>query len=500
MILNSHTLNPDTKLEADYCIVGAGPAGIITALELSNAGYSVILLEAGGMEFSEASQYEYKGHTDIISEKSVRPVPDYLSQHRLRYLGGTSGHWAGFCRPLDRIDFEKRNWVSDSGWPIDYADFSKYFSRAAKYLEVPNFNQSGDSSILQPESQLLNSSDFVTREYHFSRPVRFGQHYREALSNHKKIKVLLNACLTEIHFEDDDTSINNIIFQTPELTKYQVHAKNFILASGAIENARLLLISKNIRSINNNIGKYFMEHAEYNSAYNLILNKTSTFLKNYQYRRTLLFGADASYPYMSIIAPTKQLQKEQRLLNSSIQIQISPDNNTHIYYKKRASIVDHLSAYGVKSNKPTVCRTYIRSEIPPLRSSMVNLDPDNYDRYSLPKATLKYILPDSVAESIHKTGKNFAIALGSEGLGSLRDIFEDASSLKKLKFGSHQMGTTRMSSNARNGVVDNNCKVWGLNNLYIAGSSVFPTAGYANPTFNIAALAVRLADHLKTLS
>ena len=83
----------------DVCVIGAGPAGITLARALAAAGASVALMEAGGLEISAESQDAYVGTTVGL---------DYfpLDTCRLRYFGGTSGHWGGMCRNLDAYDFE----------------------------------------------------------------------------------------------------------------------------------------------------------------------------------------------------------------------------------------------------------------------------------------------------------------------------------------------------------------------------------------------------------
>ncbi|MED5261056.1 MAG: FAD-dependent oxidoreductase, partial [Myxococcota bacterium] len=137
MIRDASSVSPETVIERDVCIVGAGVAGISLALELDRRGISVCLLESGGHVLEAAAQDLYWGEAprgDLIAE------PDYLWHSRLRFLGGTTNHWAGYCSPLDPIDFETRSWVPNSGWPFGRETLEPWYRRAATWLEIPPWN------------------------------------------------------------------------------------------------------------------------------------------------------------------------------------------------------------------------------------------------------------------------------------------------------------------------------------------------------------------------
>src|ERR1017187_2119639 len=135
MYKDARTSINGTLIEGDICIVGAGAAGISMALEWINTPYKVILLEGGGFEYDEKVQELFDGKTT-----GQRYYP--LKSSRLHYFGGTTGHWAGFCSTFDHIDFNKRDWVPLSGWPISRNDLDPFYARAQKNLELGPYDYS----------------------------------------------------------------------------------------------------------------------------------------------------------------------------------------------------------------------------------------------------------------------------------------------------------------------------------------------------------------------
>jgi choline dehydrogenase-like flavoprotein len=125
---------------------------------------------------------------------------------------------------------------------------------------------------------------------------------------------------------------------------------------------------------------------------------------------------------------------------------------------------------------------------------------DERDAVGMRKIRLDWRLSDLDRYSVARTMQLLAAQLGQAGLGRVRITFDaDAPQWPAdLAGGWHHMGTTRMSDDPRRGVVDRDCRVHGTTNLYVAGSSVFPTSGSGTPTMLIVALALRLADHLQS--
>ena len=95
----------------DLCIVGAGAAGISLALALRGKGLRVALLESRGHGYEREVQDDFEGEALGAATLSLREM-------RLAGLGGSTGVWAGFCRPLDPADFGPRPGFAESGWPF----------------------------------------------------------------------------------------------------------------------------------------------------------------------------------------------------------------------------------------------------------------------------------------------------------------------------------------------------------------------------------------------
>jgi choline dehydrogenase-like flavoprotein len=123
---------------------------------------------------------------------------------------------------------------------------------------------------------------------------------------------------------------------------------------------------------------------------------------------------------------------------------------------------------------------------------------DDTDPLGLRRVRLNWRLTEQERRSFIANIRALGRELAAAGIGRLRPLLPDDGLWEKVVGGgSHHMGTTRISDDPKRGVVDRDCRVHGIDNLYVAGSSVFVTSGSANPTLNILALAYRLVDHLK---
>ena len=227
----------------DFTIIGSGPASITLALELEKKGFSSILFEAGGIDFSSKSQKYYSGN--VIGDKYFP-----LDITRLRYFGGTSNHWSGWCRPLDKYDL--------IDWPIDYNDLKKYLNKAARILEINEKFQ--DTPINEDFNQII---------FQFSPPVKFKEKYYEKIANSKKIGLCLNSPLLKIIGDNKGNADKIEIFNNRKKKLFKVNT--LILGCGGIENSRILLWSQmnsNTKFLKNiKIGNFWMEHPHYSVGY-----------------------------------------------------------------------------------------------------------------------------------------------------------------------------------------------------------------------------------------
>src|SRR5882762_4672219 len=263
MHIDARTLPNGSVLEADLCIVGAGAAGISMALEWIGSPRTVLLLEGGGLEYEPAMQDLYRG--EIVG------LPYYpLQAARLHYFGGTSGHWAGFCSPLDPIDFKKRDWVDHSGWPIQYEDLLPYYERAAKMVEINSANFDFEYwKKKDPELVPLPVDEKVlwNKVWQFSPPTRFGSRYKDAILNARNIFLYTYANGVNIETDDSVSTVKEVRIRNFAGKEHTVKAKCFVMACCAIQNARMLLASnrqapKGLGNDQDLVGRFFMDHLE----------------------------------------------------------------------------------------------------------------------------------------------------------------------------------------------------------------------------------------------
>jgi len=476
MYLDASTLENNASVEADVCIIGAGPAGITVALELADLKKNIFLLESGGIDLEAGTQRLNECYATGI------PYKPSLSSTRLRCFGGASDHWSGFCAPLDPVDFTHREWIPLSGWPIKFEDLQQWYLRAQQICEVGGFLY--DAAFWEQETGLnrlpLPSEIVHTKIVQFSPPTRFGYVYRRRLLTSANVTLWTHVTVTNIKADEMESHILEVQAITPNGRSLTVRAVTFVLACGGIENPRILLVSKqrNQQGLGDAygcVGRYFMEHPHvFTSSVYLSEGVNPDF---YQMNRRFV-------PLLSI-AP--EVQKAQRIANYSALL--VPSEVSEEPYEKKPTSSWRLEA---------------RSEQIPNAESRVTLRPNFNDAYGVPQATLDWRLTRMDKETIRVAEAILATEILRARLGRL-EMPEWLSHKgeewpESLIGGPHHMGTTRMSNDPKTGVVDSNCKIHGIDNLYIAGSSVFPTAGTANPTLSIVALAARLAQRIKEIS
>lgn len=492
MLIDSKDLDDGQLIQCDICIIGAGAAGITIAKSYLSTGISVCLMESGSFNADRATQDLYKGWTEFNDEPQRE---SYLHGSRLRYFGGSTNHWAGWCRPLDPIDFKKKEWVDYSGWLIDESVLKPYYSRAAEIVEIDPFKEYADDGRgFAGENAIINSKNMCAKHFHFSPPTRFGTKYRQELIDSKNIKVFLNANAQRIILIKNGDHVNHVEFETLTGVRFNIAAKFTVVATGGVENARLLLLSNNIQKngISNShdqLGRYFMDHPHYPHTANIYLSNSPGNLKKYD--------RSQNRNRFSVLGFTDQLQKNNRLLNTAMQIvtpRKSPDE-----VKNASDVIrlfDAIRKDPVNKNAPFLAQLEMISELNPDPNNRILLDQE-VDRFGLQKSRLLLNLTEQHLNTITKSIELFAIELAKISNGRLRLEFSENNPTRNYYPANHHSGTTRMSTDNKSGIVDADCKVHGVDNLYIAGSSVFPTTGFANPTFTIIALAQRLSEHLQ---
>ena len=318
MLIDCREIENDQLLSCDICIIGAGAAGITIARSYLSSGYTVCLMESGDFKADTATQSLYKGWT-VFNDQPERET--YLHGSRLRYFGGSTNHWAGWCRPLDPIDFIKRDWVEHSGWPINESDIKPNYYKAADIVEIDPFrdfdNEGRDCS---GDRAVIDSENVCSKFFHFSPPTRFGLKYRSELVDAKNIKVCVNANAVRISLNESGNKVDNVKFETLTGVNFTVAAKIFVLATGGVENARILLLSDNVQkngigNSHDQLGRYFMDHPHYPQAANIVFTDTPANLDKYdRSKNTRSFAA---------MGFTNTMQRKNRLLNTAMQIEMS---------------------------------------------------------------------------------------------------------------------------------------------------------------------------------
>ena len=507
MHIDARTLDDGSVIEGDICIVGAGAAGISMALEWKNSPHTVILLEGGGFNVEADIQ-------DLYAGESVGQRYYPLQSARLHFFGGTTGHWAGWSAPYDPQDFEQRDWVPHSGWPLSRKDLDPFYVRAGKLIELEKDTFETDAYLGQdPDIVKLPFDDAVvwTKMWQFSPPTRFGKKYREAIVGAENIHLYTYANACDIQTNESVSSVNQVEIRSLDGKSHTVRARHFVLACGAMQNARLLLASNQqapagLGNDHDLVGRYFMEHLEVESARFVLPSPGPMKLYTVDIFVTRSAGE---------LALTAAKQRELQVLNGTTALRLASFSDSPLRidrYPEDAAetirIFDYLeSAVENGMIPPTDHATikeyslHTRLEQAPNPNSRVMLS-DEKDALGVPRLKLDWQLTALDKRSIRQLYETLGQEAGRQGLGRIQLqnwlLEDDPMWSPYLGGGWHHMGTARMHEDPKQGVVDAACKIHGLSNLYVAGSAAFPTAGAANPTLTLIALTLRLSDYLKT--
>lgn len=457
------------EIETDLCVIGAGAAGLTIARRFEGTGVRVCLIESGGMEADEAQEDLYRGEN---------AAENYgIETTRLRYFGGTLNHWTGVCGPLDPLDFEPRPWVGSIGWPITRDELMPYYRTANDVLDLGEFEYDPRRAAPTRRFPDFDPDKLVLRLLRFSQPpTRLGEKYGPSIEASENVLCLLHANVVDFETDRNASRIAAVRVATLDGDEGTVRARVFVLACGGLENPRLLLnASATPRGLGNehgHVGRYFADHIHHRD--------TGIVVTQGEWWRSLQrldIGSSVTTPTICL---GEGVQKQRGLLNSRVGLwRADPPP---------AGIREGVTCLGI----------YGTCEQLPASDNRVELS-DERDALGLRRVRLHW----TVAEEARKTMKQAAVVLAEE-LGRLRLGFVRLDTkldprpgfARRVWWASHHLGTTRMSEMPEGGVVDPDCRVHSVDNLYIAGSSVFPAAGQINPTLTIVALALRLCDHL----
>ncbi|MGH8627107.1 MAG: GMC family oxidoreductase [Gammaproteobacteria bacterium] len=520
-------------------------------MELAQSSFDVIVLEAGGLRSERAVQDLYRGEVDHPHRHSP------LHLFRSRQLGGTTTRWYGKCLPLDAIDLQERNYVPYSGWPIRAADLSTYYKKAHQYLDVGENEYRVENGIPGAPVEMIPGfrSDIVITETiaRYSLPTNFAARYRKDLQAAKSIKLILRANCTNISLEPDGRTVSHVVVRCLDGNHFQVSAGQFILAAGGLEVTRLLLASNDVQKhgIGNHsgvLGRFYMCHlsgavsvvavagrAE-DIVYGLERTRDGVYCRRQlwisesaqQKNKILNFGAWLHFPriydpshengVLSAVFFAKPLLPEEyfaevaedlahngwtcRLLTQHARnVLLDAPALVHFVLEciyKRILSKRKIPQIVLKSPANRY-RLYYIAEQAPNPESRVYLS-DETDPLGVPRLGVKWRTSELDICSALTAHRLIQRELTRSRCGHL--VFKEGSTIEdeirgNMATAGHHIGTTRMALDPSRGVVDENCRVHNVSNLYVASSSVFPTSGRANPTLTIVALAIRLADHIK---
>jgi choline dehydrogenase-like flavoprotein len=492
--MDARSVQSGTTMETDLAIIGGGPSGIALALALADTPIRMLLLESGGADYDPATQALYAG-----SETGVPYIK--LDVGRLRYLGGSSNHWGGYCRPLDEIDFEARSWVPYSGWPFGRDALEPYYPRAQSMVEAGPFiyddPEKWTAALGAPIP--LGQGGTYTTYFQFSKqrgsilPTHFGDRYGGDLKRIPRLDVMLHANVTGLRLAPNAASLDHLDVATLTGRQFKVKPRYVVVAMGGIENARILLASNDVMKagVGNGydlVGRFFADHP--------IPGQTATvvvFNGNIAPYYQRPYDASPNTIIRAAFSPTDHFKRERRVLASLATI----EDEIQLDAVGRAAVAATASALGVDASAMRAYTLGCGMEVAPDPDRRLRLGSAR-DRLGMPRLDLDMRVADSdfagYRTSIAELGRQL-LAAKSGMIRLNRSTREEW--MQVMDWGNHHMGTTRMHVDPKKGVVDANSQVHGIPNLFIAGSSIFPTYSASNPTMNSIALTLRLADHLR---
>jgi choline dehydrogenase-like flavoprotein len=548
MIQSADEIVRDAVVQANICIVGGGPAGITLALELARTGKSVLLLESGDYTPNGDAQALNAGE---VADEALHSPPD---KYRQRALGGGTSIWGGRCVPFDPIDFETRPWMDHSGWPIGYGDVERHYAAANALCEAGEYEY--DARFATPGGMRPLLRGFAPRHFdvngieRFSCPTNFGQRYQTRLRSAASVRVLLRATVTRLRASRDGSRIESVDVRNSRHIGFSVVADQFVLAMGGIETPRLLLTSDDVHvagigNANDLVGRYYMCHVAGTIGSLQVNGPSDTIWHGYD------VAADGTYcrRRMSL---RPEVQASLGLGNAVFRLHhpriTDPQHRTGslsaIFLAQR--FISYEYAKRLVSDTPATATTWLRHglnavtdpfstarflghwlrdrtlaerKFPSIiirpRNNLFSLDfhaeqvPNPDSRIGLGRAVDRFgnrqvrIDWRYSRQDLETVASSFALLrddLAEQSLGRLTLAPDEADIETVVRrdgaYGGHHIGTARMGASERSGVVDRDGKLFGVNNLYLAGSATFPTSGQANPTLTIVAMALRLASHL----
>jgi choline dehydrogenase-like flavoprotein len=538
MIIEPSQLDSD-ELSCQVCIIGSGAAGIVLALELAKQRLDVVLVSGGGYEQSVADRKLYEGSIDPANPHEP------LEENRHRAFGGGTKRWGGRLVPYEAIDLERRDFVPLSGWPIPFEDVASRFAQSAKWCELAgdDFHRTTRPGDRDLPDTLGGGAIETTPCERWSTPTDFGIHYRGALAAADNIRVLIDYHAVDLRLDDDLARVESVKLVSRRGRAVRVAAKVFILAAGGLENPRILLASRSqiaggVGNHSDMVGRCYMSHLAGTHGrlalarpdkppfYRFHKDRQGAYLRR---RFRLSDNAQRRNRVMNVIgfpfrpAIDDPSHGDAALSTLWLQEMLRKGYNRPVSWSTIARHLGNIAIntpaawwnvarqIGARARSPRLPfvlphneraqdALFFQAEQAPNPASRLKLS-DEVDEFGMPRIRPEVRFSQVDFDTVTTFYRELDQALRAEQLGSIeydeRELIDSmVKSTKNFNSMAHHLGTTRMSSDPQLGVVDSDCRVHSVDNLYISGGSVFPTSGHANPTLTILALVLRLADHV----
>ena len=512
MIKDILDLDDGTTIESDVCIVGSGLAGIEAARTLARAGLRVVIAEGGRRRFDPRAQQLNRFVS--VGRKLITPDPDipittYLAKEmrgesHMRQFGGTSNVWTGKWREFSPMDLENRPHVPNSGWPISHAELLETYREIERDYGFGDFQGFGESTAFSRLGAAVAGSGLQATFHYWDRlPLQPAEHFEAELRNSGRVAIVLGANAVELLPSDNGERISTLLCRSLEGRSLRFSATVFLVAAGGVETPRLLLASRSRdpRGIGNRhdlLGRFFMDHPKI---------KAGKLLPGRNFG--LVPGRCAMYPrprFQVSFALSDEEQRRHGLLNHIIMFSPKKRDLVHEFYEAwQADDRERFVRDGLEvARRPyqlleSVARR-LKGKVQPLKVSFLfeqAPNPDSrlslsneLDPLGMPKLAIDWRFSDLDERSFPRTIQRLTTAVSESGIGRL-DFGDKPPTLDATIDSYHHMGATRMGETPQSGVVDRHCKVFGVENLYLASGSVFPTGHSFGPTLTILAMARR---------
>lgn len=491
----------------DCCIIGSGAIGIAIAIRLAASGQRVLVIEAGGDDVTDANQDACR------CAVAGRPHPG-SSEGRFRVLGGSTERWGGQAMRFDDVDFEPRPGTFDEGWPIPAKCLTPYYPEAEDFMGVGNPPYHRFAEDFGNEYRKFNGAGnpakdaFAPFQLHysvFSHNPRMREAHRAALQDSDHITIWKDSVAMLLN--TDGNGVVASVSVRCGTTDRLASARRYILAAGGIENARFLLLQRDVHSLaelhaSRLIGSYFQDHPGAHVAE--ISGKGAAFVQGlFRLKNTASMDLKARISWSS----EERSRSGMLAVSGTFLMMTRPSefdySNAGTRFRRPVPSDIPILIRTAMRGKPysPVHHTYLAVSAEDLRNreSRITLSKTQIGPDGRPRAEVDWVVDPRVAASIIEYTRRLDGAFSKCGLGTLRkfDFMSGPESLlRELKDNSHHIGSTSMGRTGEDGVVDPDLKVFGFENLWVAGTSVLPTGSHANPTLTALALAYRLADHL----